>query len=157
MVQIFESWGGELSPDDFKNFSLPYLTQISNQVKEQLKNEGLVPVPMIIFCKGSWYALESLSEIGYDVISLDWTIDPVYAKKITKDKVTLQGNMDPNVLHGDIEIIKSTVEKMLKKFGTNHKYIVNLGHGILPTVDPESTRVFLETVHKVGLELNQNN
>ncbi|CAJ0757081.1 12269_t:CDS:2 [Entrophospora sp. SA101] len=148
MVQIFESWGGELSPNDFNSFSLPYLTQISNEVKSQLKAEGLVPVPMIIFCKGSWYALESLSEIGYDVISLDWTIDPIYAKEITKGKVTLQGNMDPNVLYGDVEAIKSTVEKMLKKFGTNHKYIVNLGHGILPTVDPESTKIFLETVHK---------
>nr|CAG8523311.1 5203_t:CDS:10 [Entrophospora candida] len=151
MVQIFESWGGELSPNDFNSFSLPYLTQISNKVKSQLKTEGLVPVPMIIFCKGSWYALESLSEIGYDVISLDWTIDPIYAKEITKGKVTLQGNMDPNVLYGDVEAIKSTVEKMLKKFGTNHKYIVNLGHGILPTVDPESTKIFLETVHKLRI------
>ena len=111
---------------------------------------------MTIFCKGSWYALESLSETGYDTISLDWAIDPTYAKIITKGRVTLQGNMDPNILYGGDETIRSTVRTMLKAFGTNERYIVNLGHGILPTVDPEAVKVFLETVHNVGLEINEN-
>ncbi|CAG8667027.1 2852_t:CDS:2 [Cetraspora pellucida] len=154
MVQVFESWGGELSPYDFNIFSLPYITQIADKVKAQLKQEGMESVPMTIFCKGSWYALESLSNIGYDTISLDWTIDPAHAKAITKGRVTLQGNMDPNVLYGDHEEIRITVRRMLEAFGTGEKYIVNLGHGILPTVDPENAKVFLETVHKVGLELN---
>src|SRR6266498_453587 len=152
MVQVFESWGGELSPHDFKLFSLPYISQIADRVKSQLRDDGMTPVPMIIFCKGSWYALESLSEIGYDIISLDWTVDPVYAKSITKGKVILQGNMDPNMLYGDDKIIRSTVRTMLETFGTHEKYIVNLGHGILPGVDPETVRIFLETVHSVGLE-----
>ncbi|CAG8492474.1 2584_t:CDS:2 [Racocetra fulgida] len=149
-----QSWGGELSPYDFNIFSLPYLTQIADKVKTQLKQEGIETVPMIIFCKGSWYALESLSNIGYDTISLDWTIDPAYAKAITKGRVTLQGNMDPTVLYGSHEQIRTTVKRMLEAFGTDERYIVNLGHGILPTVDPENVKVFLETVHKVGLELN---
>ncbi|CAG8574619.1 10601_t:CDS:2, partial [Cetraspora pellucida] len=154
MVQVFESWGGELSPYDFNIFSLPYITQIADKVKAQLKQEGMESVPMTIFCKGSWYALESLSNIGYDTVSLDWTIDPAHAKAITKGRVTLQGNMDPNVLYGNHEEIRITVRRMLEAFGTGEKYIVNLGHGILPTVDPENAKVFLETVHKVGLELN---
>ncbi|KAG9292021.1 hypothetical protein G9A89_017920 [Geosiphon pyriformis] len=156
MVQVFESWGGELSPQDFKTFSLPYLTQIARRVKERLINDNIPLVPMTIFAKGSWYGLESLSQSGYDTISLDWTVDPVYAKTITKGKVTLQGNMDPSVLYGGDDVIRETVRKMLTAFGTNERYIVNLGHGILPTVDPEATKVFLETVHKVGLELNKN-
>lgn len=156
MIQVFESWGGELSPHDFKLFSLPYITEIADRVKKRLKDEELTPVPMTIFCKGSWYALESLSKIGYDTISLHWTVDPTYAKNITKRRVTLQGNMDPSVLYGGDEAIRSTVRTMLKAFGTNERYIVNLGHGILPTVDPEAVRIFLETVHSVGLELNTN-
>ncbi|CAG8593392.1 15370_t:CDS:2 [Funneliformis mosseae] len=155
MVQVFESWGGELSPHDFKTFSLPYISQIADRVKNKFKDDGLIPVPMTIFCKGSWYALESLSDIGYDTISLDWTIDPAYAKSVTKGKVTLQGNMDPCMLYGGDEAIRSTVKTMLEAFGTHEKYIVNLGHGILPTVDPEATRVFLETVHSVGLDLTK--
>ncbi|CAI2163463.1 4061_t:CDS:2 [Funneliformis geosporum] len=154
--EIFESWGGELSPHDFKTFSLPYISQIADSVKKQCRDDGIIPVPMTIFCKGSWYALESLSEIGYDTISLDWTIDPTYAKNVTKGRVTLQGNMDPCMLYGGDEAIRSTVRTMLEAFGTYEKYIVNLGHGILPTVDPEATRVFLETVHSVGLELNKD-
>ncbi|CAG8482613.1 5099_t:CDS:2 [Ambispora leptoticha] len=156
IVQVFESWGGELSPHDFNTFSLPYLKQIAQRVKKQLSQDGLPSVPMIIFAKGSWYAIESLSEIGYDTISLDWTVDPAYAKLITKDRITLQGNMDPCMLFGGDDAIRATVRKMLTAFGTNRRYIVNLGHGILPTVDPEATRVFLETVHSVGLELNKN-
>jgi uroporphyrinogen decarboxylase len=152
MVQVFESWGGELSPHDFKLFSLPYITEIADRVKKQLRDDKLTPVPMTIFCKGSWYALETLSEIGYDTISLDWTVDPTYAKIITKGRVTLQGNMDPSILYGEDETIRSTVKTMLEAFGTNERYIVNLGHGILPTVDPEAVKVFLETVHSVGLK-----
>ncbi|CAG8504479.1 17855_t:CDS:2 [Acaulospora morrowiae] len=154
MVQVFESWGGELSPHDFTTFSLPYVAQIAERVKAKLKLDGITPVPMTIFCKGSWYALESLSSIGYDTVSLDWTVDPVYAKSITKGRVTLQGNMDPSVLYGDHDTIRATVRKMLETFGTSERYIVNLGHGILPTVDPENMKVFLETVHSVGLQLN---
>ncbi|CAG8520459.1 4047_t:CDS:2, partial [Acaulospora colombiana] len=140
MVQVFESWGGELSPHDFEIFSLPYLSQIAKRVKTQLQLDGIAPVPMTIFSKGSWYALESLSKIGYDTVSLDWTVDPVYAKTVTKGRVTLQGNMDPNVLYADHDTIRATVRRMLEAFGTNERYIVNLGHGILPTVDPENMK-----------------
>ncbi|KAI7873126.1 uroporphyrinogen decarboxylase [Mucor mucedo] len=155
MLQVFESWGGELSPDAFKEFSLPYIRQISNKVKGRLTSEGLDLVPMTIFAKGSWYALEDLSESNYEVVSLDWTIDPAYARKMTNDKVALQGNMDPTVLYGGEDAIRTIATKMVHAFGKDSKHIVNLGHGILPTVDPEALKVYLETVQKVSAEIRK--
>lgn len=150
MLQVFESWGGELSPQDFKEYSLPYLRQISTKVKERLGDEQ---VPMTVFAKGSWYALEDLAESNYEVVSLDWTIDPSYARKVTKDKVVLQGNMDPTALYGGFDAIREIATRMVKTFGKDAKHIGNLGHGILPTVDPEALKVYLETVQKVSAEI----
>lgn len=155
MLQVFDSWAGELSPYDFTTYSLPYIQQIGTKVKQQLKNEGLDNVPMTIFAKGAWFALEQLADLGtYEVVSLDWTIDPEYARKVTKNKVVLQGNMDPSVLYGGDEAIRSTATRMVKAFGDD-KHIANLGHGILPTVDPEALRVYLETVQKVSAEIRK--
>ncbi|KAG0050672.1 Uroporphyrinogen decarboxylase in heme biosynthesis [Gryganskiella cystojenkinii] len=151
MLQVFESWGGELGPDDFNQFSLPYLKQIAARVKAQLGPEAAVP--MTVFSKGSWYALEDLSETEYDVISVDWTFDPAQAKAITKGRVTLQGNMDPNVLLGGDDAIVATAEKMVRAFGSTGRYIANLGHGILPGVPVEAMGLFLKTVQRVGLEV----
>jgi uroporphyrinogen decarboxylase len=153
MLQIFESWGGELSPYDFSMYSLPYLSQIATRVKSALQTQLLPIVPLCIFSKGTWHALPTLSNLSYDVISLDWTIDPEHAKQVTGGRVTLQGNMDPSVLYGSEETIKENVRRMIEAFGSNRKYIVNLGHGILPTVDPENVRIFLEHVHEVGREV----
>lgn len=150
MLQVFESWGGELSPHDFEQFSLPYLIQIVKRVKEALGPAETVP--MTVFAKGSWYALEQLSESGYDIVSLDWTHTPESAKATTKGRVTLQGNMDPNVLYGGDEAIVATVEKMVRGFGSR-RFIANLGHGILPTVPVEAMGMFLKTVKRVGIEV----
>jgi uroporphyrinogen decarboxylase len=155
MLQVFDSWGGELGPDDFKQFSLPYIAQIASRVKEQLDIADLDMVPMTIFAKGSWYALEDLSSIGYDVVSLDWTIDPKFARSVTKDRVCLQGNMDPTALYGPDEAIREIATKMVKAFGKDAKYIANLGHGILPTVNPDSLKVYLETVQQVSAEIRK--
>ena len=155
MLQVFESWGGELSPQDFKEFSLPYLRQISTKVKERLAQEGLEGIPMTVFAKGSWYALEDLSESNYEVVSLDWTIDPAYAIEKTNNKVALQGNMDPTVLYGGFDAIREIATKMVHAFGKDSRHIANLGHGILPTVDPEALKVYLETVQKVSAEIRQ--
>ncbi|ORZ16215.1 uroporphyrinogen decarboxylase [Absidia repens] len=154
MLQVFDSWAGELSPRDFRLYSLPYIQQISTKVKQRLADEGLDKgVPMTIFAKGAWFALEDLVDIGYEVVSLDWTIDPEYARKVTKNKVVLQGNMDPSVLYGGDDAIRETATRMVKAFGPQG-HIGNLGHGVLPTVDPEALKVYLETVQKVSAELN---
>lgn len=151
MLQVFESWGGELGPHDFELFSLPYLAQIATRVKAELGSEHAVP--MSVFAKGSWYALDKLSMIGYEIVSLDWTHSPEHAKAATKGRVTLQGNMDPNLLYGGDEAIVAAVERMVRGFGSTGRYIANLGHGILPTVPVEAMELFLKTVHRVGLEV----
>ncbi|KAF8939547.1 Uroporphyrinogen decarboxylase in heme biosynthesis [Dissophora ornata] len=158
MLQVFDSWSGELSPRDFENFALPYLAQIAGRVKAELGSEKAVP--MTVFAKGAWYALDALSTIGYDTVSLDWTQSPEFARAITKGRVTMQGNLDPNVLLGGEEAIVEETERMVRAFYGSDKstrYIANLGHGILQTVPVEAMEVFLKTVHRVSREIVQGN
>jgi len=150
LVQVFDSCAGELSPYDFAQFSFASLQHISSSLKCRLEHEGIGSVPMTIFAKGAHSSLRMLAEQGgYDVIGLDWGIDPVEARRVVGEKVALQGNMDPNVLYGGRDVIESTVKRMSDAFrsGTGG-WIANLGHGITPGVDPEDMRWFLECVHK---------
>ncbi|QLG70405.1 hypothetical protein HG535_0A03440 [Zygotorulaspora mrakii] len=152
ILQVFESWGGELSYEDFKEFSLPYLKQISEKVPRRLLELGVKEdIPIIIFAKGSWYALDELCNAGYNVVSLDWLWDPREASKINNNRVTLQGNIDPGVMYGSNEIITRKVQKMIEGFGGGKKnYIVNFGHGTHPFMDTEKIRFFLEECHRIG-------
>lgn len=143
LLQVFESWGGELSPADFAKFSLPFLKQIAVKVKKALREIDL-NVPMAIFARGSHYALDDLEKTSYDIVSLDWTISPVQARKALKTK-TLQGNADPSLLYGEPETIRKVAGEMVKAFG-KERYIANLGHGMLPDHDPEHLRAYLEAI-----------
>ena len=87
---------------------------------------------MTVFAKGAWYALDTLCDSGYNVVGLDWTHDPAEAVKTANGRVTLQGNMDPNVLYGGRKAITENVERMLQGFtsgSTKGRHIINLGHG----------------------------
>jgi uroporphyrinogen decarboxylase len=139
MVQVFDSWAGELSPTDFATFSLPYLLQIPTKLQQTLETREYYPrntkVPTVVFAKAAWYALEGLAQSDYDVISLDWTHDPAHARRRVGSKKVLQGNMDPNVLYGPQANITKEVERIVKGFGGGKGgYIVNLGHGITPVL-----------------------
>ncbi|MEX2403875.1 MAG: uroporphyrinogen decarboxylase [Balneolales bacterium] len=135
-VQVFDSWSGLLSPEDFSEFSMSYLERITKAV------EG---VPVILFAKGSWYALERLAfRTTASALSLDWTISPEYARKAAGD-ITLQGNFDPSRLLSPIPEIKRQVKRMIDRFGKD-RYIVNLGHGILPHVPVDHARAFVDAV-----------
>ncbi|KAM6948485.1 uroporphyrinogen decarboxylase [Aplochiton taeniatus] len=151
-LQVFESHAGCLGSDEFKEFSLPYLRDIARKVKEKLKESGQ-DVPMIVFAKDGHYALEDLSQSHYDVVSLDWKIDPRLARERTGGKVSLQGNMDPCALYAPKERISEIVKKMLDGFGTRG-YIANLGHGMYPDMDPESVGAFVEAVHHHSRQKN---
>jgi uroporphyrinogen decarboxylase len=117
MIQVFDSWAGELSPSSFKTFSLPYLNYIADNLPARIKSKGLEPVPMTVFAKGAWYALPDLCE--------------AYKIARAKGKV-LQGNADPGVLYGSRESITKVVEEMVAGFGQGKQgWIANLGHGTL--------------------------
>lgn len=157
LLQLFDSWAGELGQRDFKVYSLPFLTRIATEVKQKLKDEGLEVVPMTVFAKGAWWAVEELSKTDYDVVGLDWTHDPAVARSEAGGRASLQGNLDPNVLYGGKETITREVTAMIKSFAEGGRglngYICNLGHGITQWVDPEDMKFFLEEVHRVGKEV----
>ncbi|KYR03166.1 uroporphyrinogen decarboxylase [Tieghemostelium lacteum] len=147
-AQVFDSWSGELSPQMFDEFCLPYLIQISRRVKEVYPN-----VPLICFPKGSNFALKKLAEqSSYNVLGVDWTISPEAAREMVGLKVTLQGNLDPITLYAGKDIIHKQVETMIKGFGTK-RYIANLGHGMQPQMTPEMAEYFVSSVHQISEDL----
>lgn len=135
-VQLFDSWAGELGPDDFMEFSFPYLKYIAQNVSKH--------GPLILFAKGASFALEELAGCGAAAIGLDWTVHPEEARR-RAPQITLQGNLDPSLLYAKPEELKLRTEQMLKRFG-KRSYIVNLGHGISPDVNPAQVELFLRTV-----------
>ena len=137
VVQIFDSWGGLLSPVDFENFSLQYIRQIVAALKDE--------VPTIIFAKGAWFALEEMAATGAHGLGIDWCIKPNLARQFAGNNITLQGNFDPAKLLGPIPEIQKAAKAMIDAFGTT-RYIANLGHGILPNVPVDHARAFVDTV-----------
>lgn len=130
ILQVFDSWAGELTPAAFDEFSLVYLDMIVDRLPKRLEEMELERVPMVVFAKGAWFALDKLCASGYDVVGLDWLHDPKEAMKVADGRVVLQGNADPGVLYGGREAITKLVEEMVKGFGGGKKgWIANLGHG----------------------------
>ncbi|KAM8838964.1 uroporphyrinogen decarboxylase [Synchiropus picturatus] len=152
-LQVFDSHAGILGPVEFREFSLPYLRDIARRIKDKIK-EDRQDVPLIVFAKDAHYALEDLSQSYYEVIGLDWTIDPRSARERTGGKVSLQGNMDPCALYAPKERISDIVKKMLEDFGTRG-HIANLGHGLYPDMDPENVGAFVEAVHQHSSLMNK--
>ncbi|KAL1311654.1 hypothetical protein AAFC00_001763 [Neodothiora populina] len=152
ILQVFDSWAGELSPTSFKTFSLPYLKYIADHLPSRLKELGQEQVPMTVFAKGAWYALDDLCDTAYNVIGLDWLHDPkeAYAIAQAKGKV-LQGNADPGVLYGGKEAITAVVQEMVDGFGGGKQgWIANLGHGITPFVNPDDLKFYFEEIHRLS-------
>ena len=136
-VQVFDSWGGMLSPVDYQEFSWFYM----NQIVEALADETKV----IVFGKGCWFALDEMAKSKASAIGVDWTITARNARYLTGGKKTLQGNFDPSRLLSPIPVIKKMVHQMIDEFGKDN-YIVNLGHGILPNIPVDNAKAFIEAV-----------
>ncbi len=138
VVQVFDSWSGLLGPADFNRFAAPYLNQIA---------QALAPhAPVIIFPRGSNYALPGLSEnTAISALSVDWTVTPQEARKATANRTALQGNMDPARLMMPAQNIKNEVQQMISQFGVKG-YIVNLGHGITPDIPVDNVKLFVNAV-----------
>ncbi|EHA54802.1 hypothetical protein MCOR27_010413 [Pyricularia oryzae] len=152
LVQVFDSWAGELSPASFEQFSAPYLRYISENLPKRLKELSLDPVPMIVFPKGAWFALEDCCAMGYNVVGLDWLYSPAKANQVRGDReIVLQGNADPGVLYGTKDAITAAVKDMVEGFDWKEKkkgWIVNLGHGITPLVNPDDLKFYLQEIHR---------
>lgn len=139
VVQMFDSWAGELSPQDYEVFALPYHQQVVRQVKETHPD-----TPLILYISGSSGVLERMGKSGVDMISVDWTVDMAEARQRLGKEMKVQGNIDPGVLFGSQGFIRDRIFDTIRKAGKGG-HILNLGHGVLVGTPEENVRFFFET------------
>jgi len=136
LVQIFDSWAGILTHQQYEEFGMKYVSEICDAVHE---------APVTVFAKGAYFALENMKGLNCETIGLDWNMCISDAKTIFQNRKTLQGNLDPCVLYGDYNLIKQKTKEMLNSFA-GHRHIANLGHGVYPDINPDHVKCFIETV-----------
>lgn len=146
-VMIFDTWGGVLSHHHYLEYSLAYATRVLTQLQRTAAN-GDRQIPTIFFTKGGGQWLEAMAGSGFDALGLDWTTDIGAARGRVGDRVALQGNLDPMTLYGEPDTIRNEVRRVLEGFGAGTGHVFNLGHGILPDVDPDRARIMIEAVHE---------
>lgn len=142
-LMIFDTWGGILTPFNYLQYSLHYMTEIVQALK--IKHPE---IPVILFTKGGGHSLEAMAQSGCAGLGLDWTCDLTSARQRVGDKVVLQGNLDPSVLLTHPECIRQEVQRVLASFGQGSGHIFNLGHGITPDVLPEHAGAMIDAVHE---------
>ncbi len=143
-LMVFDTWGGLLAPEAFRNFSLRYLAEVVALLKSDRVARNL---PVILFSKGANGHLEALADTGCAALGLDWTIDIDEARRRVGARVALQGNLDPAVLAASPEAIRAEARRILDGFGAHPGHVFNLGHGITPDIDPERVAVLVDAVH----------
>ncbi|MGC1244514.1 MAG: uroporphyrinogen decarboxylase [Chryseosolibacter sp.] len=135
LIQVFDSWAGILSPEQYNEFSLPYISRICDAIQD---------VPKIVFAKGAFFAREKMNSISCDVVGLDWNMEIEESRRLLPNKV-LQGNLDPCALYGSFDDIRRETTKMLNAFGPT-AHIANLGHGLYPDTEVDKVKCFIDTV-----------
>jgi len=135
IVQVFDSWAGILSPAQYEDFAMPYLKQICAAISE---------VPVIVFARGAWFALEKINELDCEVVGLDWNTPPDLARQKLGSQRVVQGNLDPCFLYAPAKEIETATQDMIRRFKGHH--IVNLGHGVYPDTPLENVKTFVNTV-----------
>lgn len=145
IVQIFDSWAGVLSPDQYAEFSLPYITRICESIKE---------VPKIVFAKGAFFARGEMNNVPCEVVGLDWNMSIRESRALMPGKV-LQGNLDPCALYGSFDDVRHETRKMLDAFGPD-KHIANLGHGLYPDTEVDKVKCFIETVKEYSASMRRS-
>ncbi len=146
-VMVFDTWGGVLSPRDFRAFSLAYMQRISEGIT---RNRDGARIPVILFTKGGGQWLEDIAATGCDAVGLDWTVDIADARHRVGNRVALQGNMDPSVLRASPDRIREETATILDAFGRGNGHVFNLGHGISPDIDPEHVKILVDAVHELS-------
>ena len=144
-IMLFDTWGGMLTSEDYIEFSLYYAKQVRNLLKTDIDGQQ---IPTILFTKGGGLWLESMIDAGYDALGLDWQTDIEKARARVGNIVALQGNMDPVALYAQPEIIIEKVKTILQKYGTGSGHVFNLGHGILPDINPDHVKAMVNAVHE---------
>jgi uroporphyrinogen decarboxylase len=144
-VQIFDTWGGILTQDAFKEFSLRYIERVISE----LKNPG---VPIIVFCKDCGHSLQKIAHTGCNVVGLDWTTDIKVAHNLVGNTTALQGNLDPTILYTNPDRIRDEVKSILMKYGKGPGHIFNLGHGILPDIPVEHVKELVKAVKEESVQ-----
>ena len=143
LVQLFDSWAGQLSPQDYDTFALPYQQKVVKLVKETHPD-----TPLILYISGSAGILERMGKSGVDIVSVDWTVDMADARQRLGKEMKVQGNMDPGVLFGSQAFIKERILDTVRKAGQGG-HIFNLGHGVLVGTPEDNVRFFFETAKQV--------
>lgn len=144
-VQIFDTWGGVLTPAAYREFSLAYMQRIVEHLEPAPDGTH---VPTILFTKGGGPWLEAMADTGASALGLDWTIDIDEARRRVGNKVALQGNLDPAMLYAKPEVIRANVRDVLTRFGDHPGHVFNLGHGVTPQVDPAHVGALVDAVHE---------
>ncbi len=145
VIQMFDSWAGQLSPQDYDTFALPYQQRVFQQVKQTHPD-----TPLILLVSGSAGVLERMAQSGADIVSVDWAVDMADARARLGKQVKVQGNLDPGVLFGSKQFIRDRILDTVRKAG-NWGHILNLGHGVLPETPEENVAFFFETAKELNL------
>lgn len=146
-LMIFDTWGGVLTPRDYREFSLAYMTRIITGLTREAEGRQ---VPIILFTKGGGQWLDRMAASGCDALGIDWTLDLADARRLVGDRVALQGNLDPCILYASPERIRTEVGRVLASFGRSPGHVFNLGHGIHPGVDPGQVAAMVDAVHTLS-------
>ena len=145
-LMIFDTWGGQLSPADYREFSLHYIAAII----ADLKASPAAAVPVTVFTKGGGNWLEWIADTGCDAVALDWTIPLDQARRRIGHRVALQGNLDPALLFAPPPKIETEAARLLADYGPGPGHIFNLGHGIHPQVNPAHVACLVDAVHRLS-------
>ncbi len=143
LVQLFDSWAGILSPTQYREFALPYISRICDAITE---------VPMTVFAKGAFFAREEMGKLSCNTIGLDWNMDITESRKLVGPSKVLQGNFDPCALYAGYAEIEKMAKQMLEEFGPHH-HIANLGHGLYPDIEPDKVKCFINTIKEYSSQM----
>jgi len=142
-VMLFDTWGGVLTPAQYREFSLAYMARIVASLTREAESRR---VPSIVFTKGGGAWLAEIAQIGCDAVGVDWITDLGTARLAVHDRVALQGNLDPSALFAPPDTLRAAARSVLDSFGQGPGHVFNLGHGITPGVDPDRVGILVETV-----------
>jgi uroporphyrinogen decarboxylase len=142
-LMIFDTWGGILTPNTYRQFSLHYMQEIVTSLKSDATTKD---IPVILFTKQGGQWLEELAATGADALQVDWTMNLSVARAKVGNQVALQGNLDPAMLYASPERIQQEVKNILADFGQGSGHVFNLGHGIYPDIPPEHAQAMVEAV-----------